>query len=60
MLASAVAVPDLSGLVSWLLPVASADETILGLSCADCTGLAPDVLRPLALRAHLRFAVLLI
>jgi hypothetical protein len=60
VLASALAVPDLGGFASWLLPVGSAGETVFGLGYADCSGLAPDVLRPLSLRAHLRFAVLLI
>ena len=60
VLAGSVAAPDVGGPVGWLPAAVATDEFILGSSHPNCVGLAFNELRPLPLRAHLRFAVLLI
>src|SRR5262245_647612 len=60
VLASSVAVPDVGGPVGWLPATAAANEINLASSHPSCVGLAFNDIGPLPLRAHLRFAVLLI
>ena len=60
VLAGSVAAPDVGGPVGWLPAAAAADEIIVGSSHPNSVGLAFNEPRPLPLRAHLRFAVLLI
>lgn len=65
VLAGAVAAPDCAslycgGFAGWLPSAVTADEMLLGICRTNATGLAPDELLALPLRAHLRFAVLLI
>ncbi len=60
VLADYVVAPEIDGHAGWLPFVIAADEMIFAISHPHAATLAPDELRPLPLRAHLRFAVLLI
>lgn len=60
VLAGYVVAPEMGGHAGWLPFIIAADEMILAISHPHTATLAPDELRPLPLRTHLRFAVLLI
>jgi hypothetical protein len=60
VVAANVIVPPCDGLAGWIAPVVLGDELTRGASYAERAYLASDELCPLALRAHLRFVVLLI